>query len=149
MCESTTVLHDNNQGQLSIVKTEGLHHLGLTVFDVVKTANFFTQQLQFDIVGERPAYPAIFISDGHIMLTLWQVKVPEQAVSFSRHNNIGLHHFALAVVNKEALYRLHLQLKNLPEVEIEFAPEVLGATVAEHMMCLIPGGLRVEFIARS
>lgn len=149
MCESTAALHDNERGRISTVKTEGLHHLGLTVFDVVKTAEFFTQQLQFDIVGERPAYPAIFVSDSHIMLTLWQAKVPETAVGFSRHNNIGLHHFALAVANKEALYQLHAQLKNHPEVEIEFAPEALGSTTAEHMMCLIPGGLRVEFIARS
>jgi hypothetical protein len=41
MCESTAALHDNERGRISTVKTEGLHHLGLTVFDVVKTAEFF------------------------------------------------------------------------------------------------------------
>ncbi len=30
---------------------------------------------------------------------------------------------------------------------MEFAPEPLGGGPAKHMMCAIPGGIRVEFIA--
>ena len=46
-----------------------------------------------------------------------------------------------------ALDALHGKLAATQGVEIEFAPEPLGATPLKHMMCAIPGGIRVEFIA--
>ncbi len=45
-------------------KTLGAHHIGLTVPDVERTRNFFVDVLGFSQVGERPHYPAIFVSDG-------------------------------------------------------------------------------------
>lgn len=94
-----------------------------------------------------PDYPAVFVSDGTIMLTLWQADNPKQATTFDRKNNIGLHHFALKVENLEVLKSLHQTLLNTPDVEIEFAPEPLGNGSTHHMMCYIPGGIRMEFIA--
>ena len=39
------------------------------------------------------------------------------------------------------------QLKDTTGVEIEFEPEPLGDMPLRHMMCNIPGGIRVEFLA--
>jgi catechol 2,3-dioxygenase-like lactoylglutathione lyase family enzyme len=127
--------------------TTGAHHIGLTVPDLMATRNFFVDTLGFRQVGERPDYPAIFVSDGSIMLTLWQTVDPEKATPFDRKNNIGLHHFALKVENLEALNALHQTLLSTTGVEIEFAPEPLGSGPIQHMMCYIPGGIRLEFIA--
>ena len=33
------------------------------------------------------------------------------------------------------------------DVEIEFAPEAMGGAPLRHLMCAIPGGVRVEFVA--
>ncbi len=123
--------------------TLGIHHLGLTVFDVLTTRDFFVDVLGYTQVGERPDYPALFVSDGNVLLTLWQARQP--ATPFDRHHHVGLHHVALRVPDTRALDALHERLKAHPDVTIEFAPEALGAGSKRHMMCLIPGGLRVEF----
>ncbi len=129
--------------------THGIHHLGLTVKDIKETSTFFCTQLGFKVVGEKPDYPAIFVSDGAIMLTLWQAKSDSPTVPFNRHYNIGLHHFALKVADHRSLESLYEQLKNLHDVNIEFKPESLGKTNIMHMMCTVPGGIRVEFITAS
>ncbi|MEP1383573.1 MAG: VOC family protein [Paraglaciecola sp.] len=128
------------------LNTLGIHHLGLNVPDIKQTAAFFIEQLNFKKVGEKPEYPAIFVSDGTVMLTLWQVADVGNMVTFDRKKNIGLHHFALKVENAEALSNLYQQLKLLDSVEIEFAPEPLGDLPISHMMCFIPGGIRLELI---
>lgn len=127
--------------------TQGSHHLGLTVPDITTTRNFFVDVLGFKQVGEVPDYPAIFISDGSIMLTLWQAKDSENAVPFDRHHNIGLHHFALNVDSLTTLNSIHQTLLNTPQVSIEFPPEPLKGLPAHHMMFYIPGGIRMELIA--
>ena len=128
------------------IYTLGIHHLGLTVSNLQETTAFFIDQLNFEKVGEKPDYPAIFVSDGSIMLTLWQAKDANNTVAFNRQHNIGLHHFALKVADLEQLKKLHQRLVKLDNVEIEFAPEQLGGTPFHHMMCLIPGGIRLELI---
>jgi catechol 2,3-dioxygenase-like lactoylglutathione lyase family enzyme len=127
--------------------TNGAHHIGLTVPNLVATRNFFVETLGFQQVGEKPDYPAIFVSDGTIMLTLWQAVNPDKAIAFDRKNGIGLHHFALKVESLEALKTLHQKLLDTAGVEIEFAPEPLGGSATHHMMCFIPSGIRMEFIA--
>lgn len=130
-------------------RTQGIHHLGLTVEDIHEISRFFCNQLGFEVVGEKPDYPAIFVSDGTVMLTLWQANSDRSAISFDRHHNIGLHHFALKIANREALKALHSRLEDQAGVSIEFKPEPLGQTDIMHMMCTIPGGIRVEFITAS
>lgn len=127
--------------------TQGAHHIGLTVPDLAKTHAFFLDTLGFSQVGEVPDYPAVFLTDGSTMITLWQAENPDNAVAFDRKNVIGLHHFALKVGNTDALEALHEKLKTVDGVQIEFAPEPLGGGPASHMMCAIPGGIRTEFIA--
>ena len=127
--------------------TEGAHHIGLTVPDLAETRAFFVDSLGFSQVGENPDYPAVFVSDGKIMITLWQAADPATAVAFDRRNVIGLHHLALSLSDAEALDRLQRRLAACEGVEVEFAPEDLGNGPLRHMMCSIPSGIRVEFIA--
>ncbi len=127
--------------------TEGIHHLGLTVSDIAAARTFFVDQLGFTQVGEKPDYPAVFVSDGTVMITLWQVREPLTAQPFDRHRCVGLHHVALRVPNEAALAQLYERLRARSDVSIEFAPEALGQSGAQHMMCNVPGGIRVEFIA--
>ena len=126
--------------------TQGVHHIGLTVPNLSATQSFFVDTLGFQVVGEKPDYPAAFVSDGTTMITLWQASDPASAVPFDRKNVIGLHHFALKV-DDGALEGLHQKLQATDGVEIEFAPESLGGGAMRHMMCSIPGGIRMEFIA--
>lgn len=124
--------------------TRGVHHAGLTVPDLAATRSFFVEGLGFEQVGEKPDYPAVFLSDGGTMITLWQAEQPESATTFDRRRNIGLHHLAFAVGDLDAV---RTRIADWPEVEIEFEPEQLGSGQTHHMMCAIPGGIRVEFIA--
>jgi len=142
MCSTTT----NSTSDITPVNTLGIHHLGLSVPDIKETAAFFIEQLHFSQVGEKPDYPAIFISDGTVMLTLWQIKDLKKITAFDRKHNVGLHHFALKVANLDQLQTLNQQLALLDNVEIEFSPEPLGQSPLHHMMCLIPGGIRLELI---
>lgn len=127
-------------------RTQGVHHVGLTVPNIQQTRDFFVEVLGFTQVGEKPTYPAVFVSDGHTMLTLWQAADPEHARSFDRSNCIGLHHLALSV-DQDTLQALHSELLKREDCRVEFAPEPLGADGMQHMMTRIPGGLRIEFVA--
>ncbi len=127
--------------------TSGAHHIGLTVPDLEASQRFFVTTLGLEQVGDIPDYPAVFLSDGVTMITLWQAADPATAVPFDRRNGIGLHHLALKVADATALEEVHDRLTSAAGVAIEFAPEALGDKGARHMMCRIPGGIRVEFIA--
>lgn len=127
--------------------TRGAHHVGLTVPDLAAARAFFIDTLGYTQVGEAPAYPAVFVTDGTTMITLWQASDPATATPFDRKNVIGLHHLALQVADKHALEQLHGKLAAVEGCEVEFSPEPLGGSETHHMMCAIPGGIRVEFIA--
>lgn len=127
--------------------THGVHHVGLTVPNLAETRAFFVEVLGFEQVGETPGYPAVFVSDGTTMITLWQAEDPSRATPFDRKRSIGLHHLALRVQDRDALERLGERLGVQESVAIEFAPEPLGAGGAQHMMMTIPGGIRLELIA--
>jgi len=131
----------------SAAATRGVHHVGLTVPDLAAARAFFLDTLGFEQVGERPDYPAVFVSDGAVMITLWQAADPARAVPFDRRNNVGLHHLALRVPSQRALDELHARLAGSDGIAVEFAPEPLRGGPVRHMMCAIPGGVRIEFIA--
>lgn len=128
-------------------KTQGAHHVGLTVPDVNSARQFFVEALGFHQVGEKPDYPAVFVSDGSIMITLWQASDPENAVPFDRQANIGLHHLALRVADATVLRQLCAEAGARDDVEVEFEPGALGNGGIQHMMCRIPGNIRLELIA--
>ncbi|MGI9326321.1 MAG: VOC family protein [Pseudomonadales bacterium] len=129
--------------------TQGVHHVGLTVPDLSAAEMFFINTLSFEKVAEKPDYPAVFVSDGNILLTLWQAYDPHTATPFDRKNVIGLHHLALKVENHESLDALHRHLTQDGAASIEFAPEPLGQGTVRHMMTVIPGGIRIEFLSIS
>jgi len=127
--------------------TLGVHHVGLTVPDVGAARRFFVDGLGFRQVGEVPNYPAVFVSDDTTLITLWQAEDPARAVPFDRRGVIGLHHLALKVGDPDVLDELHARLAARDDVDIEFAPESLGGGPSRHMMCRIPGNIRLEVIA--
>ncbi|MEL7448248.1 MAG: VOC family protein [Pseudomonadota bacterium] len=132
---------------MSNAKTAGAHHVGLTVPDLDQAREFFIDALAFEQVGEVPDYPAAFVSDGSVMITLWQAEDPNSATPFDRRRNIGLHHLALRVGSEQALKNLADELGTRDDTSIEFEPEALGSTGIRHMMCRIPGNIRLELIA--
>ena len=127
--------------------TRGAHHVGLTVPDLKAAQAFYVDTLGFNVLGEVPDYPAVFLSDGGTMITLWQADDPENAVAFDRKNVIGLHHLAFTVDGDEALDQLYTRMQTTQNVKIEFAPEPLGDGPTRHFTISMPGGIRIEFIA--
>ena len=131
------------------LRTEGVHHVGLTVLDVAAASDFFTTTLGFEVIGERPAYPAVFLSDGAVMLTLWQVRDPDAARAFDRKACIGLHHLALRLPSVAALHTAFDRLSARDDVTVEFAPEPMGTGGRHHMMLAGPSGVRLELVAEA
>lgn len=129
---------------MNIPLTSGAHHIGLTVSDLEGSARFFTELLGWKEVRRKDEYPAIFVSDGKVMVTLWAAK-DTPAVQFDRKRNVGLHHVAFGVESEGGLSDIHERLA-AQGVSIEFAPELLGNGPARHMMCCDPSGIRIEFI---
>lgn len=123
--------------------TQGTHHVGLTVSRLEESVAFFTQLLGWKEVFRKPDYPAVFVSDGSIMLTLWEVKT-DQPVEFDRRANVGLHHLALRVDDEKTLQQIHDRVA-ASGLSIEFPPEFVGEGPSRHMMCYEPSGIRVEF----
>lgn len=126
--------------------TRGIHHVGLTVTDLALSAGFFTGLLGWEVVGGNPDYPAVFVSDGSVTVTLWQAERPSSAHPFDKNNTVGLHHLAIRVADLDTLEAIHRKLAAAGNVEIEFAPEYLRDGPTTHMMCHEPGGIRIEFI---
>lgn len=126
----------------------GLDHLGLTVLDLEASAKFFTEVIGFEVRGTDAEYPAKFLSNGEMTLTLWQTNDPTKAVHFDRKNNVGLHHLALRVSSFEELDRLHEVISHWDGARIEFAPELAYGGPAKHMMIREPSGNRIELVHR-
>ncbi|HTV85291.1 MAG TPA: VOC family protein [Dyella sp.] len=126
--------------------TMGIDHLGLTVSDLDLTCRFFVDGLGWKVVGERPSYPAVFVSDGHQTLTLWQADKSDGRMPFDRRKNVGLHHVAFKVESLARLESLYARVSAWPGVVVEFAPQLLGAGPSMHCIVHEPGGLRIEFI---
>ncbi len=122
----------------------GIDHLGLTVSDLAASRRFFVEALGWDEFGGNPDYPAVYVTNGHAKITLWQQKGPDRR-GFDRHGQVGLHHTALKVADRAALGRLFETVAQWPGVEVEFAPEVSGNGPKVHFMIREPGGTRLEF----
>lgn len=133
-----------SSGMKSEQPTRGVHHVGLTVSNIQECRDFFVQVLGYEQVGEKPAYPALFVSDGTTMITLWQAR--DGAREFDREHAIGLHHLAVRASSREELGRLHQKIAEHKDCSVEFPPEPLGTSGLLHMMARIPGGVRLELV---
>ena len=125
--------------------TRGLNHLGLTVSKLDASVAFFTDTLGWRIAGGDKDYPAVYVTDGQLFLTLWQTPDPAAAIPFNRKTNVGLHHLALTVDSFEVLDALYQRFLKTPGVVIEFGPELNGGGPTKHMMIREPSGNRLEF----
>jgi len=123
--------------------TQGVQHIGLAVSNLEESAAFFTGLLGWQEVKRREDYPAIFVKDGAIMLTLWKTQT-EEPVQFDRKNNVGLHHLALRVETQAGLYQI-LEVLKANQIDIEFEPTPIHEGPSMHMMCYEPSGIRIEF----
>ncbi len=124
--------------------TAGVHHIGLAVTCLEESAAFFIDLLGWQEVRRDPNYPAIFVTDGSNMVTLWQVTDPANANLFDKNHNVGLHHVAFKVNSLQILQSIHNKVV-AAGLKVEFAPEPLRAGPAKHMICYEPSGIRVEF----
>jgi len=134
----------NNAVNNATPLTSGTHHVGLTVSRLEASAAFFVDVLGWSEVRRVPDYPAIFVTDSAVMITLWEVKSTESN-AFDKNQNVGLHHLALKVDSKDILYEIHHKVVDHGS-PVEFSPELLGDGPAMHMMCYDPSGIRIEFI---
>ena len=123
-----------------------LDHIGFSVAKLDASVSFFVDTLGWRRAGGRPDYPAVFVTNGAMFVTLWQVKNPETAIQFDRRENIGLHHMAITVGSLKALNALHKKFVERGDMVIEFAPEFAGKGPRTHMMVREPSGLRLEFV---
>ncbi|MEM9088727.1 MAG: VOC family protein [Cyanobacteria bacterium P01_F01_bin.53] len=130
-----------------MVITQGTHHIGLTVPDIAATRDFFVNILGFEQIGEEPDCPAYFVSDGTAIMTRWQAADPANAVPFDRKNNIGLHHLAFNVKDKDTLNSMYQIMAETEGVSTEFQPEHSNVGPLQHFMAYIPGGIRMELIS--
>lgn len=126
------------------MKTLGIHHLGLSVSDLDGSTTFFVECLGWTIAREIPEYPAKFVTNGESFLTLWQAN--EDARSFDRREQIGLHHVAIRVASEADLLDAYERVANFDGVSVEFAIELLRDGPPKHFMIYEPSGIRVEFI---
>lgn len=135
---------------MSISLTLGVHHVGLAVPDLDAAVSFFCTALCWTDLGRNDAYPAAFVSDGLVTVTLWRVADPEQAVAFDRRRNIGLHHLAIAVADETMLAVVFDRVKDHPGVTVEFEPgPIRPNATTHHFICAMPGGARIEFATRA
>ena len=123
--------------------TKGVHHVGLTVAKLEESARFFVDVLGWSEVRRDLNYPAIFVKDDAIMVTLWEAK-SDSHQEFDK-NNPGLHHLALAVKCFDDLDSIYNSIVEYG-LAIEFSPELLRNGPAKHMICYEPSGIRIEFI---
>lgn len=102
--------------------TEGINHLGLSVSKLDESVSFFVDTLGWKTVGGQPDYPSVFVNNGQMTLTLWQVEDPATATPFHRRKNVDLHHLAITVESLGKLHALHNKVKDMENINVEFAP---------------------------
>ena len=125
--------------------TSGFDHIGLTVKDLDASTHFFIDVLGWKRAGGDPRYPANFVTDGKMFLTLWAVQDTKNLTEFNRKSNVGLHHLAITISSFKLLEKIYQRAKAHPGVVIEFAPELAYGGPAKHMMLREPSGNRLEF----
>ena len=88
---------------MSNVNTGGIHHLVLTVRDIKRSTEFYTNHLGFQVAVEFE--PRIGLANGSLLLVLTPPPDPAKAIPADKfdENRIGLDHVSLAVADKAAL----------------------------------------------
>ena len=134
------------QDSATVKLTGGADHIGLSVSDLDASTDFFVDVLGFKVSGRDTKYPATFMNNGEMSVTLWQTD--DDNVKFNRKRNVGLHHLAISVTSFDALDSLYQAAKETPGVVIEFSPELAYGGPSKHMMIREPSGNRLELVHR-
>jgi catechol 2,3-dioxygenase-like lactoylglutathione lyase family enzyme len=146
MCPTNTTNTANESLKADEKLTAGISHVGLSVKDLDASFDFF-EALGFNKIGEVESYPALFLSDGAVMITPWQTD--EGATPFDRRKNVGLHHLAIKVPSMEALQAAYKKVLTVEGVESEFNPTALKGTPLYHAIVYEPSGNRIELTYHS
>ncbi len=85
-------------GQIS---TTGFHHVTLTVSDVARAREFYTQVLGFEVAGEFG--PRVILSNGSGLLALGPAPTRATAGDRFDENRVGLDHLSFAVASRADL----------------------------------------------
>lgn len=90
---------------MSDLSTGGVHHLRLTVTDVERARQFYTDVLGFQVFAEIP--PGVLLTNGTILLGLGPPPHPEQAIATDRfsEDRVGLDHLSFSVNERADLER--------------------------------------------
>ena len=85
------------------ISTGGVHHIALTVSDIKRSTEFYTQFMGFQVAVEFD--PRIALSNGSLLLVLTPPPDPAQAIANDRfnENRIGLDHLSLSVGSRDEL----------------------------------------------
>jgi glyoxylase I family protein len=103
------------------IETGVVDHLRLTVSDLGRAREFYTQVLGFRVAAELP--PGVLLTNGSIILGLGPPPNAERAIGGDRfdENRVGLDHLSFKVHNREELEQAErfLDEHGVPHGEIE------------------------------
>jgi glyoxylase I family protein len=95
-----------SQGEITMsntITTGAVHHVALTVSDVTRSAEFYTQLLGFQKLMDLG--PRILIGNGSLIVGLTPPPDPSQAIQGDRfnENRLGLDHLSFSVASRADL----------------------------------------------
>jgi catechol 2,3-dioxygenase-like lactoylglutathione lyase family enzyme len=108
--------------------TRAVHHVSLTVADMARTRQFYTEVLGFQVAMELPT--AVLLANGSTIVGIHPAPDPSRAPADDRfdENRIGLDHLAFTVDSREELERAKALFDewSVPHGEIEDLAPIIG-----------------------
>ena len=86
-----------------LIPTRGFHHVTLTVADVGRAREFYTDVLGFEVAGEFG--PRVILSNGSAFMAIGPAPDPNRATRSDHfdENRVGLDHLCLSVGSRDEL----------------------------------------------
>lgn len=115
-----------------LISTQGIHHVALTVTDVVRSVKFYTDLFNFQKVAEFGTRS--ILNNGSVVLALTPPTHPSQAITNNQFNKnrIGLDHVSFSVASM---------------ADLESAIKTLDAHGVEHGAITPPEGFGIAILA--
>ena len=114
------------------ITTTGVHHIRLIVTDPVRSRDFYTRLLNFQVAMELP--PGFVLTNGNMLLGITSPWDTSQAPPNDRFspNRVGLDHLSFGVANRAELDKAaalfnehgveHGDVRDLPDFRITILP---------------------------